>query len=127
MNKQDIAEQAYINGYKKGVKDFADKLQTLKPYCKGLKLIKKGSSKVANIYEVDDFLIEEIVKELTASGEELTKTPKTPCKHALKDELGDLYCGNDKSENLGDFCVCCGREIPEGRQVCPNCEKGEEK
>lgn len=19
-------------------------------------------------------------------------------------------------------CVCCGDEIPEGRQVCPNCE-----
>lgn len=21
-----------------------------------------------------------------------------------------------------DTCVCCGREIPEGRQVCPDCE-----
>ena len=21
-----------------------------------------------------------------------------------------------------DTCVCCGREIPEGRQVCPTCE-----
>lgn len=26
MNKQDIAERAYINGYKKGVEDFAQKL-----------------------------------------------------------------------------------------------------
>jgi hypothetical protein len=25
-------------------------------------------------------------------------------------------------------CVCCGKEIPEGRQVCPNCEKkGDDK
>lgn len=23
----------------------------------------------------------------------------------------------------GDRCVCCGILIPEGRQVCPNCEK----
>lgn len=22
-----------------------------------------------------------------------------------------------------DTCVCCGREIPEGRQVCPTCER----
>ena len=21
-------------------------------------------------------------------------------------------------------CVCCGAPIPEGRQVCPNCENG---
>lgn len=24
-----------------------------------------------------------------------------------------------------DTCVCCGDIIPEGRQVCPKCEKGE--
>ena len=22
-----------------------------------------------------------------------------------------------------DTCVCCGRQIPEGRQVCPHCER----
>ena len=22
-----------------------------------------------------------------------------------------------------NFCVCCGEEIPEGRMVCPNCER----
>lgn len=21
-----------------------------------------------------------------------------------------------------EYCVCCGEEIPEGRQVCPACE-----
>lgn len=26
--------------------------------------------------------------------------------------------------NLQDRCVCCGEYVPEGRQVCPNCEKG---
>ena len=25
-----------------------------------------------------------------------------------------------------DKCVCCGAIIPEGRQICPNCEKGNE-
>lgn len=22
-----------------------------------------------------------------------------------------------------NYCVCCGEEIPEGRMVCPNCER----
>lgn len=26
-----------------------------------------------------------------------------------------------------DVCVCCGAEIPEGRQVCPACENREDK
>ena len=26
-----------------------------------------------------------------------------------------------------ETCVCCGEEIPEGRQVCPACENGEVK
>ena len=46
-----------------------------------------------------------------------------PCKHALKDELGDLYCGNDESENWGDFCVSCGKYAGEGRHICVSCEK----
>lgn len=24
---------------------------------------------------------------------------------------------------MSDLCVCCGAAVPEGRQVCPNCEK----
>ncbi len=23
---------------------------------------------------------------------------------------------------MSETCVCCGREIPEGRQICPICE-----
>ena len=26
--------------------------------------------------------------------------------------------------NLENRCVCCGEYVPEGRQVCPNCEEG---
>lgn len=26
-----------------------------------------------------------------------------------------------------DRCICCGEIIPEGRQVCPECEGGAEK
>ena len=26
--------------------------------------------------------------------------------------------------NMTERCVCCGEEIPEGRQVCPSCESG---
>ena len=25
---------------------------------------------------------------------------------------------------MWDRCIVCGKVIPEGRQVCPNCEKG---
>ena len=25
----------------------------------------------------------------------------------------------------GEGCICCGDDVPEGRQVCPECEKGE--
>ena len=28
---------------------------------------------------------------------------------------------------MEDRCVCCGEIIPEGRQVCPKCERGEEE
>lgn len=30
-----------------------------------------------------------------------------------------MVCGEDKA----DICVCCGEIVPEGRQVCPTCEK----
>lgn len=126
MNDKDIAEQAYINGYKKGVEDLAERL---KKQFTGVREYRYRDTGTAwgepCIGEFVNNEINKIVKELTASGEELTKPAETPCKHALKDELGDSYCGNDKSENLGDFCVCCGATIPEGRQVCPNCEKEE--
>jgi 5-methylcytosine-specific restriction endonuclease McrA len=26
-----------------------------------------------------------------------------------------------------DTCICCGAYVPEGRQVCPNCERGASK
>ena len=68
------------------------------------------------ISAIYDSTVDEICKEITQGD-------KTPCKHALKNELGDLYCGNDKGENWGDFCAVCGEYVPEGRQVCPKCEK----
>ena len=30
----------------------------------------------------------------------------------------------EASSDKSEWCVACGNEIPEGRQVCPNCEKG---
>ena len=24
---------------------------------------------------------------------------------------------------MSEYCVCCGAEIPEGRMICPICEK----
>ncbi len=41
------------------------------------------------------------------------KTVKRPCKFAIKDELGDLICGNEYSENLADFCSVCSNYVPD--------------
>lgn len=30
-------------------------------------------------------------------------------------------------DEYGDICVCCGNDVPEGRQVCLSCERREEK
>lgn len=36
-----------------------------------------------------------------------------------------LACGQKLDWNTNDnTCICCGEIIPEGRQVCPNCERG---
>ena len=35
-----------------------------------------------------------------------------------------MFCavGKKKSDNA-EYCICCGEVIPEGRQVCPYCER----
>ena len=36
-----------------------------------------------------------------------------------------LACGQKLDWNASNnTCVCCGEIIPEGRQVCPKCERG---
>jgi uncharacterized OB-fold protein len=35
----------------------------------------------------------------------------------------DADVGTNKAESYDNRCVCCGEIIPEGRMVCPNCEK----
>lgn len=39
-------------------------------------------------------------------------------QHLITDEI-NLRMMQAAGENQ---CVCCGRSIPEGRQVCPKCE-----
>ena len=43
---------------------------------------------------------------------------------ALDQIAKDMLEGNTASDNK---CVACGDIIPEGRQVCPNCEEGEKR
>ena len=48
--------------------------------------------------------------------------PKCGCQILLNKRLMDdtaLSLGTDNS----DRCVCCGEIIPEGRMVCPACER----
>jgi hypothetical protein len=47
---------------------------------------------------------------------------KHPCEHCC------LFCKfyekcKDDTEGNANRCVCCGDVIPEGRQVCPKCER----
>ena len=35
-----------------------------------------------------------------------------------------LHLKENNGENSCEYCVVCGAIIPEGRQVCPNCERG---
>jgi len=37
----------------------------------------------------------------------------------------DANCRNYFMPVSADTCVSCGEVIPEGRQVCPRCEKGD--
>lgn len=32
--------------------------------------------------------------------------------------------GNSELCGATDVCVCCGAPVPEGRMVCPQCERG---
>lgn len=44
------------------------------------------------------------------------------CKY--KDNIQYDFNNINISNNTGvETCVCCGKIIPEGRQMCPNCEK----
>ena len=63
MNKQDIAEQSYKNGYVQGVKDFAKKLKELSQV-QEVKTIFGG----AKIYYIGDEGLNEIAKEITEEG-----------------------------------------------------------
>lgn len=66
------------------------------------------------------------------------KRATTPCK-SLNQVMRDLKRYNKEHgtyltygqyiamvESNAEHCVCCGATIPEGRQVCPQCEKAED-
>lgn len=44
----------------------------------------------------------------------------TDLQHLVTDEIR-LRMMQSAGENQ---CVCCGISIPEGRQICPDCERG---
>ena len=43
----------------------------------------------------------------------------------FEDDIVDALLNLFKENTTENRCVCCGVVIPEGRQVCPNCEKGD--
>ena len=64
------------------------------------------------------------------------KCPKCGSERHLVSLDGNTYCGDcnavwktiqeqpeDRTGEKMSICICCGAEIPEGRQVCPNCER----
>lgn len=63
-------------------------------------------------------------------------TAKKPLTFAEISHIAEVYSKiHHKYLHYGDIvrlveanaehCVCCGATIPEGRQICPKCEKGE--
>ena len=55
---------------------------------------------------------------------------KTDSKEHYKqtEDFARRLIDHAKPQTNADRCVCCGAEIPEGRQVCPECmEKGKDK
>ena len=44
-------------------------------------------------------------------------------------ENAEERCDDFKEASVkkSEWCVACGNEIPEGRQVCPNCDKESEE
>ena len=44
-------------------------------------------------------------------------------KRAMHNKDGETFAENHNGDISGDICVLCGRYIPEGRQICPICEK----
>lgn len=38
------------------------------------------------------------------------------------DKSSNIQPNTNTVESNANTCVCCGEVIPEGRQVCPNCE-----
>ena len=45
-----------------------------------------------------------------------SKTGKNPKAEEVPDQINN-------SVNWGDLCAVCGKYVPEGRDICPNCEK----
>ena len=45
-------------------------------------------------------------------------------REPVKNRYGETCHIKRYSIEESNLCVCCGKEIPEGRQVCPNCEGG---
>lgn len=62
----------------------------------------------------------------------LLKIARVKTGSATEDSFVDLAgyaaCGAEikATQNRNEGCVCCGENIPEGLQVCPECEKGGE-
>lgn len=63
-------------------------------------------------------IIETIEKHGTFNGNVMGTDTYVVFEDDLADALLKLFEGN-KTDNR---CVCCGAIIPEGRQICPNCE-----
>lgn len=79
------------------------------------------------------FLVEELCRLLCAAAGIIQRQAALLEMHGIRTADGALE--NEQQDALGairemagedaERCVCCGRIIPEGRMVCPLCEKGE--
>ena len=65
--------------------------------------------------------------EYTEEEIEILTKAYAKCEMARDDRSNELERRVMMTEQMPytekDICVCCGRYVPEGRQVCPICEK----
>lgn len=123
------ATLALINSHEQKIKELTEQnerlIVTLKmndaPFPEGLQIVhdfcEKGKRKAKAdtvremVAKLDNYFVEH--NEIKYGGGLIHKVLKQVAKEMLD--------GNTASDNK---CVVCGDIIPEGRQVCPNCEEG---
>ncbi|MBP3649183.1 MAG: hypothetical protein J6K73_05325 [Clostridia bacterium] len=70
-------------------------------------------------------MMEELCRLLEECAHIIRKQAELLAMHGIQTEDGEIEAARSRviGEINGNYCVCCGQPIPEGRQVCQRCEE----